>query len=209
MNRLTALFPALAIAFAQNPAPQTGPVAGSAANTVIRIDVNLVQVDAVVTDSRGRRVTDLKPASFEILQDGKPQAITNFSYVSTKPATEEGSHRAVLAKPVKGEVPAPPPVLRPAEVRRTLALVVDDLGLAGENIPSIRNAIRNFIDEQMRPGDLVAIVRTGAGMGALQQFTTDKRLLYAALDRVKYGESRVGVSSFAPLGSGVRGGAHT
>lgn len=40
----------------------------------------------------------------------------------------------------------------------------------------------------------------------MQQFTTDKRLLYAALDRVKYGESRVGVSSFAPLGTGVRGG---
>lgn len=57
----------------------------------------------------------------------------------------------------------------------------------------------------MRPGDLVAIVRTGAGMGALQQFTSDKRLLYAALNRVKYGESRVGASSFAPLRSGMRG----
>ena len=43
-------------------------------------------------------------------------------------------------------------------------------------------------------------------MGALQQFTTDKRLLYAALDRVKYGQSRVGLSSFTPLGSGGRRG---
>jgi VWFA-related protein len=205
--RLTALFPALAIAFAQIPAPQTGPKAGAIPNTVIRIDVNLVQVDAVVTDSRGRRVADLPSTAFQILQDGKPQTITKFSYVSTKPAADGASHRAVIAKPVKGEAPPPPPVLRPAEVRRTLALVVDDLGLAGENIPAVRSAIRNFIDEQMRPGDLVAIVRTGAGMGALQQFTTDKRLLYAALDRVKYGESRVGMSSFAPLGSGVRGGA--
>ncbi len=57
----------------------------------------------------------------------------------------------------------------------------------------------------MRPGDLVAIVRTSAGMGALQQFTMDKTLLYAALARVKYTESRVGVSSFAPLGSVGRG----
>jgi VWFA-related protein len=206
MNRLAALFSALAVACAQTPTPQASST-GSTNNTVIRIDVNLVQVDAVVTDSRGRRVTDLKPASFEILQDGKPQAITNFSYVSTKPATEGAAHRVAPAKLAKGEAPPPPPVLRPAEVRRTLALVVDDLGLAGENIPNVRNAIRSFIDEQMRPGDLVAIVRTGAGMGALQQFTTDKRLLYAALDRVKYGESRVGMSSFAPLGSGVRGGA--
>jgi VWFA-related protein len=207
MHRLPALFLALTIAFAQSPAPHSGAPTDASANNVIRIDVNLVQVDAVVTDSRGRRVTGLQPAAFEIFQDGKPQTITNFSYVSTKPAPEEAAHRVALAKPAKGEVAPPPTVLRPTEVRRTLALVVDDLGLAGENIPSVRNAIRNFIDEQMRPGDLVAIVRTGAGMGALQQFTTDKRLLYAALDRVKYGESRVGVSSFAPLGSGVRGGA--
>jgi VWFA-related protein len=211
MNRLTAfviaLTPALAIAFAQNPAPQAGPATPAAPNTVIHIDVNLVQVDAVVTDSRGRRVTDLPSSAFEILQDGKPQAITNFAYVSNKPeaAGTASARLAAKPKPVKGEIPPPPPVLRPTDVRRTLALVVDDLGLAGENVPQVRSAIRNFVDEQMRPGDLVAIVRTGAGMGALQQFTTDKRLLYAALDRVKYGESRVGVSSFAPLGSGVRG----
>jgi VWFA-related protein len=209
MNRLTVLFPVLAIAFAQNPAPQSAPVTGAAPNTVIRIDVNLVQVDAVVTDSRGRRVTDLPSTAFEVWQDGKPEPITNFSYVSTKPAGGAATpvRRIAQTKPVKGEAPPPLPVLRPTEVRRTLALVVDDLGLAGESIPPVRGAIRNFIDEQMRPGDLVAIVRTGAGMGALQQFTTDKRLLYAALDRVKYGESRVGISSFAPLGSGMRGGA--
>jgi hypothetical protein len=65
-------------------------------------------------------------------------------------------------------------VVRPTEVRRTLALVVDDLGLAGESVPLVRNAIRNFLDEEVRPGDLVAIVRTSAGLGALQQFTSDK-----------------------------------
>jgi VWFA-related protein len=211
MNRLIALVivltPALAIASAQNPAPQSAPATPAAPNAVIHIDVNLVQVDAVVTDSRGRRVTDLPSSAFEILQDGKPQAITNFSYVSTKPevAGTAPARLAAKVKPVKGEVPPPPPVLRPTDVRRTLALVVDDLGLAAENVPPVRDAIRHFIDEQMRPGDLVAVVRTGAGMGALQQFTTDKRLLYAALDRVKYGESRVGVTSFAPLGSGMRG----
>lgn len=97
---------------------------------MLRIDVNLVQVDAVVTDSHGKRVTDLQSPSFEILQDGKPQAITNFSYVSTKPEGAGTAHRAVQVKPVKGEAPPPPPVLRPTEVRRTLALVVDYLGLA-------------------------------------------------------------------------------
>jgi VWFA-related protein len=205
MNRLIALLLALAIASAQEAAQRSGQ-----ANPVIRIDVNLVQVDAVVTDSKGKRVTDLQPGAFEVLQDGKPQAITNFSYVSTRSSAKSGgdgtapANRAPQVKLAKGDVPPPPPVLQPTEARRTLALVVDDLGLSGESIPAVRSALRNFIDVQMRPGDVVAIVRTSAGMGALQQFTTDKRLLYAALDRVKYGNSRVGVSSFAPLG-GRRG----
>ncbi len=66
MNRLAALFPALAIAFAQNPARQSGPATAAAPGSVIRIDVNLVQVDAVVTDSKGRRVPDLQPAAFAV-----------------------------------------------------------------------------------------------------------------------------------------------
>jgi VWFA-related protein len=193
MNRLVGLFFAWGMAWGQSPAP----------NGVIRIDVNLVQVDAVVTDSKDRRVANLQAEDFEIRQDGKPQTITNFSYVSTKP---EAAHRAAPAKPVKGEPPPPPAPPDPAEIRRTLALVVDDLGLAAENIAPVREAIRNFIDEQMRPGDLVAIIRTSAGMGALQQFTTDKRLLEAALDRVRYVQSRVGVSSFTPLAPSGRGG---
>ena len=156
--------------------------------------------------AKGRRVTDLQASDFELLQDSKAQAIANFSYVATKPAS--GAQRSPAPKLAKGDVPPPAPVLQPTEVHRALAFIVDGLGLAGENVPPVRDAIRKFLDNDMRADDLVAIVRTGAGMGALQQFTTDKRLLYEALDRVKYGESRVGMSSFTPLGStrGGRGG---
>ena len=52
----------------------------------------------------------------------------------------------------------------------------------------------------MQPGDLVAIIRTSGGMGALQQFTTDKRQLYAAIERVKfYMSGRAGIGAFAPI----------
>src|SRR5579862_2230016 len=54
-------------------------------DTTIRITVNLVQVDAVVTDSKGKHIPDLKAEDFEILQDGKPQKITHFSYIPMVP----------------------------------------------------------------------------------------------------------------------------
>jgi VWFA-related protein len=90
--------------------------------------------------------------------------------------------------------------LRPEQVRRTIALVVGDLGMSFESTASARRALKNFVDTQMRPDDLVAIIRTSAGIGALQQFTSDRRQLYAAIERVRwYPMGRGGVAAFAPL----------
>jgi VWFA-related protein len=79
-------------------------------------------------------------------------------------------------------------------------VVVDDLGLSFESTYYVRRALKKFVDEQIQPGDLVAIIRTSGGIGALQQFTNDKRQLYAAVERVKWNAiGRGGVSAFAPM----------
>ena len=199
MIRSTAILLALAVAFAQTPQP-------TAPETFIRINVNLVQVDAVVTDSSGKPVTDLKPEDFEVLQDGKRQQITNFSYISTHDPAAAKPKPAATAK--KSAPPVPPARIKPQDIRRTIALVVDDLGLSFDSMARVRGSLKKFVDTEMQPGDLVATIRTGAGIGALQQFTADKRMLYAAIDRVKFNAmGRVGVSSFAPLGGGEEMGA--
>src|SRR5687767_8459298 len=62
---------------------------------VVKITTNLVQIDAVVTDRQGKRVTDLRPDEVEMLENGKPQTITNFSYIDlgsapiARPTTKE------------------------------------------------------------------------------------------------------------------------
>jgi len=150
---------------------------------VIRITVGLVQVDAVVTDSKGRQVTNLKPEDFEVIEDGAPQPITNFSYIPIRSTATAG---AAAPAPPAGAMLLSSPGLQPEQVGRTIALVVDDIGLSFKSTYYVRRALKKFVDEQMQPGDLVAILRTGAGLGALQQFTTDKRLLYAAIDRVRF-----------------------
>ena len=154
---------------------------------VIRIDVNLVQVDAVVTDSDGNPVTDLTADDFTVIQDGKTQKITNFSFVKARPRIVR---TVSVAKPApRGAAPAPispPKPLAPSEARRVVALVVDDLGISFRTSVRVRDSLKDWVDNKMEPGDLVAIVQTGMGMGVLQQFTDDKRMLYAAIDRVRY-----------------------
>jgi VWFA-related protein len=204
---LAALLPGLclaAVSRAQRPAPsptQTPTAESTPAPTprqgedeVVRITTNLVQVDAVVLDGDGNPVTNLRPDEVQIYEDGRPRKITNFSYI----ADTGGRAGAAAPSPTNGAAP-PPSRLRPEDVRRTIALVVDDLGLSFQTIHSTRRALKKFVDEQMRPGDMVAIIRTSGGVGALQQFTSDRRQLYAAIEAVKwYGLDRSGPTPFEP-----------
>ncbi len=169
---------------------------------VVRITANLVQVDAVVTDKKGAQITDLSEQDFEVLEDGRPQKISNLSYVVSAPVSTRSAIEA--APKAKNEVdqptPAPRVQLRPEQVRRTIALVVDDLGLSFESTVHVRQALKKFVDEQLQPGDLAAIIRTSAGTGALQQFTADKRQLHAVIERVRwYPFGRGKISTFDPI----------
>ncbi|HEX6623231.1 MAG TPA: VWA domain-containing protein [Pyrinomonadaceae bacterium] len=186
-------------AAAQQQQPQPRPSPSAQDDDVVRITSNLVQFDAVVTDKNGRHVIDLGAEDFEILIDGKRQEITNFSYVSNEAGA--GVPTPTPKKnPDKNAPPAPPVRLRPEKVRRTIALVVDDLGTSFESTYYVREALKKFVDQQMQPDDLVAIIRTSAGVGALQQFTSDKRMLHAAIERVRWNPSgRAGIGAFAPM----------
>jgi len=169
----------------QNPPPVQEPRTIDAQD-VVKITTNLVQIDAVITDKNGKRVIDLKPEEVELSEDGNLRSITNFSYINlesnnSRPMTQPTNNRNGAIAP-----PLVPRQMRPGQVRRTIALVVDDLGLSFESSVHVRKSLQKFLDEQLQPDDLVAIIRTSGGIGALQSFTTDRRQLYAAVEKVKW-----------------------
>ena len=88
----------LAVAQTEKPAAEEENTISS----VFRVDVNLVQVDAVVTDKDDRPVTDLTAEDFTILQDGKSQEIVNFSLVRLPPPIVPGP---VAQAPSREELP--------------------------------------------------------------------------------------------------------
>jgi VWFA-related protein len=204
LTLLLPLFVLLVRAQQQWPTAKPGgqePETSDDRDDVVRITTSLVQVDATVTKA-GKQVTDLTAAEFEIFEDGRPKKITSFSYVSNESSMLTEAPVAA-ANPLKATdklaPPNPPRRLRPEEIRRTMALVVDDLSLSFDTTESARYALRRFVNEQMQANDLVAIVRTSAGVGALQQFTSDKRQLNAAIDRVKWYLARGGRAAFAAI----------
>jgi len=176
------------------PPPPPVPAQSQDKDDVVRINTNLVQVDAVVTKD-GKQVRDLKAEDFEIFEDGRKQTITSFAYISNIPATAS----APKTDSADRDKSAPIAPLTREDARRTFAIVVDDVGLSAESMSQVRRHLRKFINEQMQPYDLVAIIRTGTDIGALQQFTNDKRVLSNTVDKLRWnGRSRVGIYVLPP-----------
>lgn len=160
---------------------------------VVRISTTLIQLDVSVTDKSGRPVTGLTKEDFSVVQNGKKLPIAGLTFVSNPQPKRDKTKK-------EDTIPEPPLEIRPDQVRRAIALVVDDLTLSFQSVAQTRRALKRFVDEQMQDGDLVAIIRTGAGIGALQQFTTSKLQLHAAIDRVKWNPKGVGgFGSFDPI----------
>ena len=144
---------------------------------VVRVETELVQVDAVVLDKKNQHVTDLKAEDFEIIEGGKPQPLDYCQYIAVE--------SPVLAV-TKGQRPSPAPPPRREDIKRVIVLVVDDLGLSTEGMALTKEALITFVDTQMGTADLVAVVRTGGGIGVLEQLTTDKTLLRASIAQLRY-----------------------
>ena len=178
----------------------------------LRVTVNLVQVDATVTDSHGNPVPDLKAGDFRVLLDGKPQDLKSCTYVQLSEPAEPAPVKtapAPVAKTSAAQPAMPAAPIKLEDVRRTMVLFIGDLLTSSESMAGIRAGLKKFVEEQVHPGDLVAIVRSSAGLGALQDFTPDKRMLLAAVDRVSWTSNAVGMggaSAYEQIGQPSLGG---
>lgn len=168
----------------------------------VRVAVEEVRLDAVVVDHKGRQITDLKAEEFQIQQDGQPQTITFCSYVDDRQAEPET--RPALSTDPRAAPLFSTPLLTPDKARRTIAFVVDDLSMSFVHLNSARTALEKFVKNDMQPGDVVAILRTSHGIGALQLFSSDKRQLLAIIKNIRWSFIRGSLSQFMALSYCIR-----
>ena len=142
----------------------------------IKLATELVQIDVLVSDKGNKPVGGLKREDFELYDNNKQQHITNFSYEETKSSRVGDSTT---------EARSLPRVIGAGELKRVIAFVVDTLHIKFENVARTRKMLSDFVDNKMQPGDLVLVLPTGGGSGVLQQFTSDRRLLHRAIERLR------------------------
>ena len=140
-----------------------------------------MQTDVVVTDKNDQAIADLTVDDFKLTENGKRQEIKFAQFVSADQAPRLEGSVNVAGRPIDPEVARN---LSAKDLRRVFAFVIDDLTIPYEDVSNLRKLLNDFVDDKMREGDLVAIIRVTGGKGLLQQFTSDRQLLRRAIAEI-------------------------
>ena len=162
----------LAVPLGRMPAgqqPSTAPT--------FRTGVEYVEVDAIVTDQRGQFVRNLTRDDFQVFEDGKRQNITNFTLVDIP--IERAS------RPLFATAPLEPDVYTNERAfdGRVYVVVLDDLHVTAARSARVRQSVSEFIERSFGANDLMAIIYTGGRSQDAQEFTSNKRLLLASVNK--------------------------
>ncbi len=130
-------------------------------------------IDAVVTDAAFNSVRDLSPSDFIVTADGRSRAISSFAAVDA------------LSGATRGAPPLPLPLkIDPGDLHRTFVMLVDDAGISAAAAQNLRAALMKFVDTQIGARDAVAVLRTSAGAGPMEQITTERAQMHAAIGQI-------------------------
>src|SRR5688572_15215306 len=150
--RVAAVFLLLLAGALQGASPQ-GTTSPAAPQPTFRGGVNIVRVDAIVTDRRGDPVTDLTAADFEIVEDGKPQAIEQFRLVQADGRADPDDPPVRIIRNRDDEE-----IETRREDVRIFAILLADYQVCWERTEPVRDALTRFVRTQLGPRDLVAVM---------------------------------------------------
>ena len=145
---------------------RTQPAVYPQTGPAIKAEARLVLVDAVVTNKQAKYVHDLTAKEFRVWEDGKEQTITSFSFEADAAANS-------------------------AKRRRYLVLFFDNSTISLGDQAYARRAAVQFIEANVGPDRLMAVVNFGGSLQIAQNFTTNA-------DRLKRAAGERGFSNTSP-----------
>ena len=150
------------------------------ADDVVRVNTELIQTAITVVDKDGRFVEGLNREQFELVVDGKPRPISFFERVTAgSPREAQINSKPGVSPPANSTAAS-----NPNTSGRSIAFFIDDLHLSPDSMNRTRLMLREFLDHQRTASDSVAIVSASGQIGFLQQFTSNKQVLDAAMSRL-------------------------
>ena len=169
----------------QAQTPDAGTAQKNAAGSfTLRVNANIVLTNVVVRDKKtGAVVKGLKESDFSIVEDKKPQKIVSFDYQNVDDAAVLAEKSTVAGKASVADLlehnfAASPEALRD---HRLIVVFFDLSSMQDEDIDRAVDAADDYINKQMQPADLVALVSMSTGLSMDQDFTNNKQALLKAI----------------------------
>ncbi len=145
----------------------------------LRITTNTVLVDVVATDKNNRHVLDLRKEELQVLENDIQQEVDSCEPVH-KPGTakietlpgmppESGSRVIHASKEALGNL---------------MVILLDYATVEYIHQDRVRKAAIRYVRESMHPSDVLAVFRVGSSFNLVQDFTSDKEKLVAALEKL-------------------------
>jgi VWFA-related protein len=161
------------------------------------IDTNVVIVNVTVLDRNGKPIPNLTAADFELYEDGKLQKLQAVDYQKLS---------ANVLPPVTAATPAPPPepkgfnpdaeknamkasLMTKYQDRRLMVILFDFSSMQPAEQIRARNAAIKFLTSQMTASDSVSVMVFTSELKTVQDFTSDRDLLIATINKFRIGES--------------------
>jgi len=192
---------ALAVA-AQQPATTQGPPqAPPQAPGTIRVGTRIVVEEVTVKDKSGKTIEGLTANDFILTEDGVPQTVSFVQFQRLQAAPNPAEQATASAPAAVPAIVNAPPATRtqiapevPGDSRyrdhRLLALYFDMSTMQPADQLRAFNAAQKFIDTQMDPSDLMAVMTfKGGAVQVKQDFTGNRGQIRKAMDKLVAGLS--------------------
>jgi VWFA-related protein len=163
---------------------QNPPQPDSQASYTLKVDSDLVLTNVVVRDKKtGEVVRGLTANDFQIQENGKPQKIISFDFQSVDQAAplNEATVTGKSGNTIMGSMNRS---ATSTELRnhRLIVMFFDITSMQPEDLERAQDAARNYINHQMQPADLVAVVSLDSSLSLDRDFTANKQLLLNAVN---------------------------
>ena len=167
----------------QNPPPKPLP---EQPPVTFKVEVNYVEIDAIVTDQQGTFVRNLTKDDFVVTEQGKPQTVSIASLVDIP--VEKFDPPLYKTKPIEPDVRSN----RKEFNGRVFVIVLDDQNTAFTRTARVKAAARLFIERYLGANDVAAIVQTGGSKSTSQEFTSSRERLLRAVNNFMGNKERSG-----------------
>jgi len=177
---------------------------------VMRVTTELVLVNVIARDKRGNLIRDLKKEDFTVFEDGQKQQISSFDFENVDALQMAGAAGPTVTG-TAGLLSKTQENTLEARDRRLMLLFFDFSAMEPDEIDRAVDAGKKYVQANMKPADMVALMSLAANLSLDLDFTDDRAKIVSKLSAYNSSEGQgfeTGTTGSSE-GAAETGGAYT